>query len=529
VASVIRLANRRTLVHDMGCIETLARVDTLCVDKTGTITEPKMTVDDIVPLQPDRYIADDIRMIMADYVCAMQDDNDTMAALRRYFTGQAMQTAIAAMPFRSAKKYGGVSFHEDETYLLGAPEILLAACPEKDRFLPQAEEWSAKGCRVLLLALYDGKLDDEALTAEMMPLALILLSNKIRPEAPQTFAYFAQQGVRTKVISGDNPLTVSEVARRAGIPDAEKFVDARTLKTDAELAKAAEEMTVFGRVTPDQKKKLVAAMKRAGHTVAMTGDGVNDVLALREADCSIAMASGSGVACQASHIVLLDSQFSALPSVVAEGRRVINNIERSASLYLVKNIFTFVLSLITLFFTLPYPYTPAQLSLVNALTIGIPSFVLAMEPNENRISGKFMRNVIFRALPAALTDLVLVVGVMLFYLAFHIREEMLSTICTGIMGVVGLLMVYQTSQPFNKLRKAMMIGLTAVFALCYFFLPNLFTLSALDNPSLLILVVLGLLAFSVMFVCRKGLNAAKAQLSQGRRPLRRRKREDGGQ
>ena len=324
-------------------------------------------------------------------------------------------------------------------------------------------------------------------------------------------------------------MTVSEVARRAGIPDAEKFVDARTLKTDAELAKAAEEMTVFGRVTPDQKKKLVAAMKRAGHTVAMTGDGVNDVLALREADCSIAMASGSGVACQASHIVLLDSQFSALPSVVAEGRRVINNIERSASLYLVKNIFTFVLSLITLFFTLPYPYTPAQLSLVNALTIGIPSFVLAMEPNENRISGKFMRNVIFRALPAALTDLVLVVGVMLFYLAFHIREEMLSTICTGIMGVVGLLMVYQTSQPFNKLRKAMMIGLTAVFALCYFFLPNLFTLSALDNPSLLILVVLGLLAFSVMFVCRKGLNAAKAQLSQGRRPLRRRKREDGRQ
>lgn len=201
VASVIRLANRRTLVHDMGCIETLARVDTLCVDKTGTITEPKMTVDDIVPLQPERYIADDIRMIMADYVCAMQDDNDTMAALRRYFTGQSMQTAIDAVPFRSAKKYGGVSFHEDETYLLGAPEILLANCPEKEQYLPLAEEWSAKGCRVLLLALYDGKLSDEALDAEMMPLALILLSNKIRPEAPQTFSYFAQQGVRTKVIS----------------------------------------------------------------------------------------------------------------------------------------------------------------------------------------------------------------------------------------------------------------------------------------------------------------------------------------
>ena len=250
---------------------------------------------------------------------------------------------------------------------------------------------------------------------------------------------------------------------------------------------------------------------------------VNDVLALREADCSIAMASGSGVACQASHIVLLDSQFSALPSVVAEGRRVINNIERSASLYLVKNIFTFVLSLITLFFTLPYPYTPAQLSLVNALTIGIPSFILAMEPNENRISGRFMPNVIYRALPAALSDLILVVGVMLFYLAFHIKEDMLSTLCTGIMGIVGLLMIHQTSLPLNKLRKAMLIGLCAAFVVCYFFLPELFTLSALDKPSLLILVVLGLLAFSVMFVCRRGLRKAKARLNKGVFPRRKKR------
>ena len=511
----------------MNCIETLAHVDVLCVDKTGTITEPAMEVTDIFPLASERFTYDDIEKILAAFYYGEEPDNETAKAMALQFGEQSSWHAVKRIPFSSSTKWSAADFGEHGRYIIGAPEFVMGS--RYDSIRDNTEPWSARGCRVLLLALYDGKLDDEALTAEMMPLALILLSNKIRPEAPQTFAYFAQQGVRTKVISGDNPLTVSEVARRAGIPDAEKFVDARTLKTDAELAKAAEEMTVFGRVTPDQKKKLVAAMKRAGHTVAMTGDGVNDVLALREADCSIAMASGSGVACQASHIVLLDSQFSALPSVVAEGRRVINNIERSASLYLVKNIFTFVLSLITLFFTLPYPYTPAQLSLVNALTIGIPSFVLAMEPNENRISGKFMRNVIFRALPAALTDLVLVVGVMLFYLAFCIREEMLSTICTGIMGVVGLLMVYQTSQPFNKLRKAMMIGLTAVFALCYFFLPNLFTLSALDNPSLLILVVLGLLAFSVMFVCRKGLNAAKARLSQGRRPLRRRKREDGGQ
>ncbi len=496
MASVIRLANRRTLVHDMDCIETLARVDTLCVDKTGTITEPKMTVEDVVLLQEDRYVRDDIRMIMADYVYAMQGDNDTMAALKRYFTGKVYQQAEQALPFTSAKKYGGVSFHEDETYLLGAPDVLLDGHPERERLLAICDAYFAKGCRVLLLALYDGALDDEALTAPMMPLALILLANKIRREAPATFAYFAEQGVQVKVISGDNPVTVSEVARRAGIPGTERSVDARELTTDAALTQAALEQTVFGRVVPEQKKKLVQAMKAAGHTVAMTGDGVNDVLALREADCSVAMASGSDVACQASHIVLLNSNFSSMPSVVAEGRRVINNIERSASLYLVKNIFTFVLSILTLVFTLPYPYSPAQLTLVNGLTIGIPSFILAMEPNERRVSGRFLHNVIFRALPAAMTDLALVVGVMLFYLAFRLDESALSTLCTGVMGIVGLMMVYETAKPLNRLRAVMMVLLTAAFFVCYFAFPQLFTLTALDAGGVLILGVLGLLAFS---------------------------------
>ena len=520
VASVIRLANRRTLVHDMGCIETLARVDTLCVDKTGTITEPKMTVDDIVPLQPDRYIADDIRMIMADYVCAMQDDNDTMAALRRYLTGQSMQTAIAAMPFRSAKKYGGVSFHEDETYLLGAPEILLAACPEKDRFLPQAEEWSAKGCRVLLLALYDGKLDDEALTAEMMPLALILLSNKIRPEAPQTFAYFAQQGVRTKVISGDNPLTVSEVARRAGIPDADRAVDARTLETDEQVEKAARECVVFGRVTPEMKRRLVLALKKQGHTVAMTGDGVNDVLALKEADCSIAVASGSDVACQVSQIVLTDSNFASLPDVVAEGRRVINNIERSASLYFVKNMFSIAMAIISLIFTLPYPLSPAQLGLVNCMTIGVPAFILAMEPNRSLVQGKFLKNVVRRALPAALTDILLVGGVMLFYLAADLPDTAMSTICAGVMGVVGLMMVHQTAKPYNKLRIAMICVLALGFAGSFLFLKALFNLVTLDFLSALVLAVFALLAWPVMNVMYKLLDKLSAFVQRRKKTRR---------
>ena len=503
VASIIRLAGRRTLVHDMDCIETLARVDTLCVDKTGTITEPTMIVDDIVPLVPDRFCEDDIRSIMADYVSAMQSDNDTMIALKQYFDGTARRVAQQTLPFSSAKKYGGVQFHSDEVYLLGAPDILLTSQPDAADTLRQVEEFSAKGCRVLLLGLYEGGLNDDAPTAPLLPLSLVLLSNKIREAAPDTFAYFARQGVAVKVISGDNALTVSEVARRAGIEGAENYVDARTLQTEKQLAQAAERCTVFGRVTPDQKKQLVQAMKAAGHTVAMTGDGVNDVLALREADCSIAMASGSSVACQASHIVLLDSDFSAMPSVVAEGRRVINNIERSASLYLVKNIFTFILAITTLIFTIPYPYSPAQLSLVNAITIGIPSFILAMEPNEDRISGHFLGNVLRRALPAALADYLLVLGVMLFYLAFHLEDDMLSTISTGVMGVVGLMMVFRTSKPFNTLRIVMMSFLIAAFAVCYFFFPTYFTIEPLNTRGLLVFIVFALLACSVFWALRR--------------------------
>ena len=503
VASIIRLAGRRTLVHDMDCIETLARVDTLCVDKTGTITEPAMIVDDIVPLVPDRFCEDDIRGIMADYAAAMQNDNDTMAALKRYFDGETHRAPQQVMTFSSAKKYGGVRFHQDETYLLGAPDILLAAHPDAADVLRQVETFSAKGCRVLLLALYEGSLDDDVPSVGLMPLSLILLSNKIRESAPETFRYFAKQGVAVKVISGDNALTVSEVARRAGIEGAENYVDARTLQTEKQLTQAAERYTVFGRVTPDQKKQLVLAMKRAGHTVAMTGDGVNDVLALREADCSIAMASGSSVACQASHIVLLDSDFASMPSVVAEGRRVINNIERSASLYLVKNIFTFILAITTLIFTLPYPYSPAQLSLVNAITIGIPSFILAMESNEERISGHFLGNVLKRALPAALTDYLLVLGVMLFYLVFRLEDGMLSTISTGIMGVVGLMMVFRTSKPFNALRIVMLALLIVAFTVCYFFFPAYFTIEPLNVRGLLVFVVFALLACSVFWAFLK--------------------------
>lgn len=495
-AAVIRLAKRKTLVHDMNCIETLARVDVLCVDKTGTITENKMLVEDVCPLCEDRFVADDIRMIMSDYVSAMQDDNDTMTALRSYFKGAVNQIAIDTLPFTSVKKYGGVSFHEDETYILGAPDIILGA--EYESYRDKIELYSKKGCRVLLLALYDGALSDETLSHEKLPIALIVLANKIRKNAPETFKFFAKQGVAIKVISGDNALTVSEVAQRAGIANADKYIDARELADDRAIKRAAAEYTVFGRVTPVQKRKLVRALKAAGHTVAMTGDGVNDVLALKEADCGVAMASGSEVACQVAHVVLLNSDFASMPSVVMEGRRVINNIERSAALFLVKNIFSFTFALISLLFAFPYPVTPSQLSLVSTLTIGFPSFVLALEPNENLVRGKFLKNILFRALPGGLTNILLVIGIMLFYRAFELPQDEMSTICAIIMGVVGITVLHYTSLPYNNLRKLLMGAVVVTFVFSATVLRDIFTLVPLDTASILVLAVFILLAFPVI-------------------------------
>ena len=505
VASIMRLAQKKTMVQDMNCIETLARVDVLCVDKTGTITENKMIVEDVHLLCADRFVEEDIRMIMSDYVFAMGAENDTMDALHRYFKGEVNQSAVKTLPFTSAKKYGGVSFDAEETYVLGAPDIIMGdryeECSEK------VELYSSKGCRVLLLAIYDGDLDDMHINnSEVMPLALILLGNKVRQEAPDTFKFFAEQGVAVKVISGDNAVTVSEVARRAGILNSDKYVDARTLLDDRAIQEAAETYTVFGRVTPDQKRKLVKAMRAAGHTVAMTGDGVNDVLALKEADCGVAMASGSDVACKVAHIVLLNSNFSAMPAVVMEGRRVINNIERSASLFLVKNIFSFLLAVVSLMFALPYPLTPAQLSLVSTITIGLPSFVLAMEPNSSLVKGSFLKNVIYRALPGGLTDFLLVLGVIMFNLAFDMTDEAMSTISAIIMGIVGLLVLFRTCLPFTLLRKFLVGVLAAAFLFSVLFLRELFLLSPLDFSGILITIVFSLLAYPMMHVFVIGLD-----------------------
>lgn len=496
--SVIRLAQKKTLVHDLGCIETLARVDVLCVDKTGTITENKMTVREVSLLQKDRFSMAVVSSLLSDYASIMGTDNETMIALKSYFTEKPKQSAAQVLPFSSSAKYGGVTFSHGGTYLLGAPEKILISTYEHYR--TEIEQFSSQGCRVLLFAQYSGSLNDKTVAADVTPLALIVLTNSIRPEAPATFRFFREQGVAIKVISGDNPLTVSQVALEAGIEHAERYIDASTLTTERKLKSAVKEYTVFGRVTPDQKRKLIRAFKAAGHTVAMTGDGVNDVLALKDADCSIAMASGSEVACQVSQLVLMDSNFAAMPFVVNEGRRVINNIERSASLFLVKNIFSFALALTALVFALTYPITPSQLSLFNITLIGIPSFVLALEPNTNLVRGRFLMNVFFRALPAGLTDFLAMLGAILACSYFKIPTDELSTMTTIIIGVIGFMMLFRISRPLNTLRRILILSMMALFAIGGFVFTDLFTLSPLSWIAIEVTAVIIALSIPVMTI-----------------------------
>ena len=392
--SSVRLAQKKVLLHDMKCIETLARVDVLCVDKTGTITENTMKVQGLIPTEEyDPEEMEPLDVLVSDFAAAMTRDNITMAAIKEHFTKASGKKPLSKTGFSSATKYSSVTF-DDESYVLGAPEFVL-----KEKYEDHAEtitEHASTGARVLVFGTYDGEIDGSPLKEAVTPLAYILLANPIREAAKETFAYFAEQGVEVKVISGDNPVTVSRVAKQAGIKNAEKYVDASELETPGQMQKALLNNTVFGRVTPNQKREFVQILKSAGRTVAMTGDGVNDVLALKDADCSIAMASGSEAAAQASQLVLLESDFSRMPEVVLEGRRVVNNIQRSASLFLVKNIFSFLLSLISLVFMFSYPLEPSQISLISMFTIGIPAFFLALEPNKKIIKGHFLTNVFMK-------------------------------------------------------------------------------------------------------------------------------------
>ena len=460
--SVLRLAKKRTLIQEMGCVETLARVDVFCVDKTGTITVPEMEVKGIIPLQESRVNMENINTLIADYAGNLPAENETMAALQNYINTAPRRSAIKTLPFSSALKYGGVSFRSNESYLLGAPEMILKS--SYSRYKDEIEPHSAQGFRVLLLAHYDADIDGELIERRITPIALILLNNRIRPEAPDTFKFFTKQGVRIVVISGDNPMTVAQIAHDAGIVGADRYIDATQLTTERQIRRAVKEFIVFGRVTPDQKRKLVRAFKREGHTVAMTGDGVNDVLAMKDANCSIAMASGSEVASQVADIVLLDSDFSAMTQVVMEGRRVINNLQRSASLFIMKNIFSFLFAgLITIPIQALFPLEGMQFTLYNLMVIGLPSFVLAMEPNFNILRGKFLVNVFRRAIPAGVTSFIALVAVFILYTFFDISIIAMSTMSVIAITFVGFMMIFRLCIPFNPMRIVLMVVMLVGF------------------------------------------------------------------
>lgn len=506
--STMKLARKKVLLHDMKSIETLARVDVLCVDKTGTITEPDMKLKEIFLCKNSgadgtqtALTLDELKSLILDYANASVDNNATMLELKAYAaealtnnTSALHRTAVSQQAFSSSLKYGSVTF-SDGTYLLGAPEFIMHEdfARIEEEIIPYAD----KGDRVLLFARYNGENVENGINGSVTPLGFVALANPIRANAVKTFEYFKSQGVAIKVISGDNPRTVSRIAIQAGIESAESFVDAATLDTEDKIADAVNKYTVFGRVTPKQKKQLVKALQAKGHTVAMTGDGVNDILAMKDADCSVAMASGSEATAQAAQVVLLDSDFAHMPDVVYEGRRVVNNIQRSASLFLVKNIFSLLLSLFSVILMVTYPLEPAQVSLISMFTIGVPGFLLALEQNKDRIKGHFITNVMLKALPGGLTDVIAVGALVVCGEVFCISDASIGTIATLVLSVVGFMILFKISEPLNGMKYAVIIGNIAGLVFSCFFLKKLFALTDLSNICILLMIVFGFAAESL--------------------------------
>ena len=492
--SAARLAKQRVLLHDMKSIETLARVNILCVDKTGTITEDQMSVQKLVIAKNEQaeQQATRIQELISDYAKAMANDNATMQAIKTYFNKPTDQEPLSILPFSSVQKFSSVTF-ADGVYVLGAPEMVL-----RERFETVKNEFSQyadQGYRVLVFGSYQGNLSEALLEAEVIPLAYLLIANPIRKEAPDTFAYFKEQGVAIKVISGDNPQTVSTVALQAGIANADQYIDVSQLAEEDYLS-AVEKYTVFGRVKPEQKMQFVQLLKQK-NTVAMTGDGVNDILAMKEADCSIAMASGNEATIQAAQVALLDSDFSRMPEIVAEGRRVVNNIERSASLFLVKNIFSFLLSVFSVLFALTYPLEPSQITLISLFTIGLPSFLLALEENKNRIEGKFIVNVLEKAIPGGLTDMTVVGTLVVGGVILHLNKTDDSTASTVVLTAVGFPELYKIWHPLNQFRGRIILFCAAGILFSVVFLHKLFSISAISPVSILLLLILFFAADSI--------------------------------
>lgn len=481
--SVIRLSKKRVLVQQLYCIETLARVDTLCLDKTGTITEKQMKVDGIIPIEASK---EEIELALCAIGNFSEDDNGTIEAIRWEYKnkleGYEVENSIA---FNSQKKWSGISFKNKGSYIIGSPEFILKE--DINKYQDILEKYVADN-RVILLAHSNHNFNRKELPDEIEVMGLVLINNKIREDAPQTIAYFKEQGVDIRIISGDNPVTVSKIAQKVGIDNYEKYIDATKLVTQEDIKEAVKKYYIFGRVTPTQKKEIVKALKEEGHTVAMTGDGVNDVLALQESDCSIVVASGSDAARNVAQLVLLDSNFSAMPQIVAEGRRTINNLERSATLFLSKTIYATILAILFLFITTPYPFIPVQLTLISVVTIGIPSFVLALEPNKERVKGKFLNNVIKRALPSSL---MVILNIVVLIVCQHIMKlpiEVFSTLCVILTSVVGLILLKRLCTPFTVIRSVLFIGMVALFIFGIVIFKDLLSLATVTKEMLYVII-----------------------------------------
>lgn len=467
---VVRLARQRCLVQELPAIEVLARVDVLCVDKTGTITEGSLALSDVQAIDGEE------RSVIDPVLCALAqldpDPNATTIALGSHFKEPTTWVVTGRVPFSSGRKWGGMTFTTKDgkpagSWVLGAPENVLGDA-YSGALREQVEGYAARGKRVLVLAATDVTFANEDMELpKVRPVALVLLEDVIRADAPATLKYFADQGVMVKVISGDNNITVGAVAQRAGLAGWENNVNATTLphEDSQEFSDAIESGTVFGRVTPHQKRAMVRALKARGHTVAMTGDGVNDVLALKDSDCGIAMASGSEATRGVAQLVLMDSNFSAMPAVVSEGRRVVNNIERVASLFLAKTVYSVILSILTGVFALAYPLRPIHLSILSWFTIGVPAFFLALEPNDQRVEKGFMQRVLGRAVPAGM---VIAIATMAVFAIVQLDESIDSdharTIAVLVAGSVALMNLYRVARPLNHLRRGLVITMTVLFA-----------------------------------------------------------------
>lgn len=485
VVSVRRLAGKSVLVHEMNCVETLARVNVLCVDKTGTITRPEMSVSDVV------FYRDNVTAIIADVAGNMSSDNETMKAVKEYFSGHNDKKAERIYSFSSQNKYSGAVI-DGKCYVFGAPEYVLLN--QYDDYTDIYDRYSDRGERILVFGECVSDPQGNIIEEPVIPYAFIILENEIRDTAKETFGYFEKQGVDVVVISGDNPVTASKVAIRAGIRNAENYVDATTLKNEADIKAAIQKYTVFGRVIPEQKKQIIQAYKGAGRVVAMTGDGVNDVLALKCADCSVAMASGSDAASNAAQIVLLDSDFSKMPDVVLEGRRVVNNIQTSASLFLVKNIFSILTTVFTLIAANLYPLYPTQLSLLGAFTIGTPAFVLALQPNKELIRGDFLVNVILKALPAGLADFIMLAAISIHGNILGMSNEQISTVAIVILLFIGLAALVRICRPFDGIRILLCLAMAAGIVICVLNFKGIFAITTVNMIMLRMIIMYALIA-----------------------------------